>query len=66
MQDWTPCNDWEALPDGDWLVKIDNAREPYHVANAFTNPNCRVIIVGGMFHFDAGNIIAYAPFGRYE
>lgn len=66
MQNWTPCDDWGLLPDGEWLVKVDNERKPYHVANAFTNPSGKIVIVGGMFSFDAGNLIAYSPFGRYE
>lgn len=66
MQDWTPCNDWELLPDGEWLVKTSDAHTPYHVANVRTNPSSKVVIVGGHFHFDMGGLVAYSPFGRYE
>ena len=65
---WQECSDWKDLPEGDWLVKIDNGRKPYHIANVTTKTahGHKMIIVGNHFHFDMGNIIAYSPFDRYE
>lgn len=64
---WIPCTDWESLPDGAWLVKIDNERKPYHIANVATNTQkSKIIIVGSCFHWDMRSIIAYTAFERYD
>lgn len=64
---WIPCTNWKDLPVGDWLVKVDKDRKPYHVANVFlNNAGDKMIIAGGRFYFDVGELIGYADFSRYE
>lgn len=62
---WIKCTNWDDLPDGEWLVKIENDRKPYHVAYAGGSHPSRIIIVGNHFSFDMGNIIAYTGFEKY-
>ena len=65
---WISCKSWDDLPEGDWLVKIDKDRKPYHVAEVSINPHShsRIVIVGNQFYWDMGDIVAYTAFDRYE
>ena len=63
---WVECASWDDLPDGDWLVKIDKDRRPYHVARKSSKNSTRTIIVGNHYSWDIGNIIAYADFDKYD
>ena len=69
------CDDWQDLPVGFWLVKVKTKairqnkdihmyhQDPtrnYHTAKCVMNDNSRkIIIVGGRFSFDMGDIISY-------
>ena len=65
--DWKPCNNWDDLPEGSWLVKINKERKPYNVAKVTINKGGhRFVVVGNCFHFDMGNIVAYTPFEPYN
>ena len=69
MQHWKPIDDWKDLPVGSWLVKVkkDDAKRDHMVADVFLNGmNQKLIIAGGMFYFDAGDIEAYSPFEKYN
>lgn len=65
---WIACDDYKKLPVGEWLVKIDVIREPYHIAfvTEETGDGHKMVTVGGHFSFDMGNLIAYSAFERYE
>jgi hypothetical protein len=64
-QEWIKCTDWDDLPKGTWLVKVEDVNEPYHVAYVRNSkPGC-IVVVGGHFHFDMEDIIAYTTFDRY-
>ena len=60
---WIPCNSWEDLPRGVFLVKTDNVRNPYQVADA---RNKNIVLVGNHFVWDSGSLIAYREFEPYE
>ena len=63
---WKPCKKWKDLPVGQWLVKVANERKPYHVADVFENTQGdKLIIAGGCFYFDMGELIAFTPFQEY-
>jgi hypothetical protein len=63
---WKPCKNWKDLPAGKWLVKIANKRKPYHVADVFEHTQGdKIIIAGGCFYFDMGELIAFTPFQEY-
>lgn len=57
---WTEIFGADELPEGVWLVEIQEERvgTVYHVA---TKIGLSVAIVGSCFHFDMPPIIAYAP-----
>ena len=63
---WIICKSWDDLPEGEWLVKTNKDRKPYHVAEVSINPQSRNVIVGNHFSWDMGDIIAYTAFDRYE
>ena len=64
---WIELDDYKKLPVGDWLVRIDKDRKPYHVASVTKNKEGhKLIIVGSHFSFDMGALIAYTKFDRYE
>lgn len=50
---WKKVKNWKELPQGDWLVKLDN--NSYEVAHV----NPRYAVIGGKFAFDARVVIAY-------
>ena len=62
VNEWVPCNKWNELPVGTWLVKVDRDSDKYHIAYS----NLTITIVGGHFEFDMGNIVAYTGFEPYE
>ena len=65
--EWIECDDYKKLPFGDWLVRIDKDRKPYHVACVTeNNSGSKMIIVGNHFSFDMGQLIAYTSFEPYE
>ena len=67
MSRWIECNDWDKLPEGTFLVKIDKDRNPYNVAECSkNNQGSRIIIVGKYFHWDIGDIVAYTEFEPFE
>ena len=65
---WIECDDWSKLPVGDWLVKINKDRKPYHVASVTKSDNnsSKIIVVGNHFSWDMGAVIAYADFNKFE
>ena len=67
MKVWTKCDDYEKLPAGDWLVKIDDDIHPYHIANVTVNKmGSKLIIVGSYFAWDRGDLIAYTTIDTFE
>lgn len=65
--EWTPIDDWKALPVGTWLVKITKERKPYQVAEVTpTSEGSKVVIVGNYFSWDMGEPVAYSSFTPYE
>lgn len=63
---WIECNDWKDLPVGTWLTKNDKERKTYNVAECLENSaGDKIIIVGNHFHWDMGEILAYAAFNEY-
>lgn len=67
MQEWKELTNWKELPVGEWLVKIKDERRPYGIAKCFlNNQGHKIITIGAMFYFDAGEIEAYSDFFRYE
>ena len=62
---WIPCTDWNDLPEGTNLVKVDCGGDiQYQVARALhDNP---MVVVGHYFYFDAGKLLAYSPFEKYD
>lgn len=65
---WIECDNTNKLPVGEWLVKIDRERDPYHIAvvTKQTADGHKMIIIGNHFDFDMGKLIAYTDFERYE
>jgi hypothetical protein len=64
---WIPCTDYNELPLGAWIVKIDKDRKPYNIAVVSENDRKqRIVIVGNHFSWDMGNLIAYSGFEPYE
>ena len=64
---WKACTNWDDLPEGTWLVKIDKDRKPYNVAEVSVNRDGqRLVIVGNHFSWDMGNILAYTPFEPFD
>lgn len=60
MQDWIKCESYDDLPDGQWLVRVDSERSPFHVAYVSANDRgSRLVIVGNYFSWDAKTIIEY-------
>jgi hypothetical protein len=65
--EWIECDDYEKLPNGEWLVHIDKSRKPYHVAVVTqNNDGHKIIIVGSHFSWDMDQLIAYTSFEPYE
>jgi len=67
--DWVDCDNWDDLPEGQWIVKlvVGRSTREYQVATVKTNTrNSRFVIVGHGFSFDAGQIEAYAAFIPYK
>lgn len=64
---WIELDDYKKLPDGEWLVKIDDSRNEYHIASVSskTGDGHKMVIVGSHFSFDRGKLIAYSAFERY-
>lgn len=65
---WVECGSWEALPVGEWLVKVDSTRgcDEYHIACCTSNSSGhKLTIVGGHFSFDMPPPIAYTTFDKY-
>jgi hypothetical protein len=66
-EEWTVCDQWELLPNGSWLVRINDERKPYAIAYvAENNKEHKIIVVGGHFHWDMNNLIAYKKHDEYE
>lgn len=64
---WIECDNWDDLPAGTWLVKIDKDRKPYNVAECTVKEDgSRLIIVGNYFHWDIGDIVAYTVFEFFD
>ena len=64
---WIECDNYEKLPIGEWLVKVEDDRHGYHVANVAKNSSDqKLIIVGNHFDFDMQDLIAYSEFDRFE
>lgn len=64
---WIKCDAWKDLPVGTWLVRIAKEKSPYHIAEVILNEQKdKIVIVGGSFYFDMGELLAYTDFERYE
>ena len=64
---WIECNDWKKLPEGRWLVFTSNKHKPYQVAYATATDQChKIVIVGGLFSWDASKLIAYTSHDEYS
>ena len=64
---WIELDDYKKLPVGDWVVKVDDSRHKYHIANVTKNSGGqKLIIVGNHFDFDMQDLIAYSEFDRFE
>ena len=67
MSKWIKCDDYKKLPIGEWLVKINKDRNPYHIACVTENSGgSKIVIVGSYFSWDRGDLIAYTAFEKYE
>jgi hypothetical protein len=66
--EWIECDDYEKLPNGEWLVKIDDDEFPHVIAYVTdkTGDGHKMIIVNGHFSMDMGQLIAYTSFEPYE
>lgn len=52
---WTPVSKIEDIPNGDWLVQLDDGKMVTAHISQFMQ------VVGGRFHFDMKPIVAYMP-----
>lgn len=60
VNNWVPCDSWEMIPVGSWLVRLKTDNDDLHIANVSTNGRGgRIILVGNYFHFDVGPLVAY-------
>lgn len=55
MSKWIPVQSYKDVPEGNWLVKIEDDRNPFHVANIHPN----ITTIGGCFYFDKKRVISY-------
>lgn len=60
---WIKCDVWSELPVGAWLVKLQDG--DYYVAERLDSTN-KPVFVGGNFHFDMAEPVAYTTFEKYE
>jgi len=57
----TPCNHWNKLPVGWWLVEIDNNKKPYHIIQVKRdNQGNPALFCETPFVFEAGKILGYS------
>lgn len=63
---WTPCSEWRDLPIGTWLVKIDDNKDPYHIAEVTSPGGNKLIIAGGIFYRERKPVLAYTDFEPYN
>ncbi|WP_414456805.1 hypothetical protein [Enterobacter kobei] len=52
---WTPVSKIEDIPNGDWLVQLDDGKMVTAYISQFMQ------VVGGRFHFDMKPVVAYMP-----
>lgn len=52
---WKPVSKIEDIPNGDWLVQLDDGKMVTAHISKFMQ------VVGGRFHFDMKPIVAYMP-----
>lgn len=62
MLNWIECNNWDDLPVGEFIVRLDKDRSSHHAARRSEDG---LIKVGHTFHFDHKGLIAYAEFNKY-
>jgi len=59
MSEWIKVESIKEVPEGQWLVKVDGTTLGLNMHTASIHKN--LSMVGGLFHFDQPNVIAYMP-----
>ena len=60
--EFIPETDWEQLPVGDYLVKLNSEESPNQVATIFLHgQKQKVVLVGYAFAFDCDTLAGYYP-----
>lgn len=58
---WVKCDNWDNLPKGMWLVKMQDG--DYNVAERIDDS--KPVFVGTELHYDMSEIVAYTTFDKY-
>ncbi len=57
---WIKCTEWEELPVGMWLVRIEDEHEPFQVAYVTGSAKgYKLVVVGGRFSWDMPPLLEY-------
>ncbi len=63
MSEWIKVDGYKDLPEGQWLVKVDEPHFDLYYHTAMVHPN--ITMIGGLFGFDAHRVIAYRSIPEY-
>jgi len=63
MNKWIKVSGIEEVPVGMWLFKVTEESHGLTIHTGVKHPN--ITVIGGLFHFDQGRVIAYRPIPEY-
>lgn len=59
MSEWISVENYKQVPEGNWIVRIENSKRCCDME--IMNSNKNISIIGGAFAFDHGRVTAYHP-----